>query len=1345
MLTNTLNEEPQLSDFVISQMESSTSQPYATGHTRNASGTSANSLGAIPSRSISMNSISSDCSSESPLVEKEDIIVLTHDVRNFKDALGQLKKIFQIDKERQETTRVAAHERLGDVLRILRSILEKYTALQSTELLVAAGNLIQQVKGYNYEDEEADPTEFFESINQLALALSSRVSEYLMGDLDSTSNQVIKTRSCDNLLRDVNESESFARDIADLPPNEIDGCLMQHDHGVNLALQRAKVWSKYAKDVMTYIEKRCHLEIEHARSISKLAQMTRPILKEENFLPLQSIYCAALDQDIENSGNSVATCSVIQGPKFIDQLSNRRSEHEKLRKQIKEMWQKEIKKMHEAISNMKKAKASYFQRQQEYEKAKESVLKAESTEGAETSKVDKKRRIEDDALHKAIEAETTYKACIAEANEQTVNLEKVKAKVLKEVRELIYQCDQTMKAVTAGYFQLQYTTSTPAPVQFQMLCESAKSYEVGSQYMEFVKQKVLPYRTMHKLIPFTFEPYCGESRDRECKINEPTEEEGSFNFLKHQVLEARLSAESREKKVPSKAWNTSVRAIGSDSDSISSCPSNKSQDTSPTASPHASGRKILTVSSGDELETDHDNDGLYNYNRQPTMSKAAETHSFRKLKTLSRCRECDCYVCFQGFECSECGLPCHKKCLEVLALQCGHKRLPNKMTTFGVELTTHAEKLGGRIPHIITKCVNEIENRGLLIKGIYRVSGVKSRVEKLCQSFESGADLVDLTDAHPNVIANVLKLYLRQLPEPLLTFRYYPDFINIAKYYPSLKEEYTQIDEAVKELKILVRQLPIIHYTTLAYLMHHLKRVSDYSEHNNMPPSNLGIVFGPTLLRTSEGTASLSSLVDTVHQTRIIELLINYALEIFDDHKDPNQFIELNMSEKRKVSRTLSGTNQTGDVDMFDDNHNSVLYESAQSKKTEKQIFMQDTSDFTPSSDDLLGSSVVSDDDFPDMLPDDNLIRKSPLLPYNKGVLRQSDNLYTLQRKEILNTLDSRTQSSSPAVSETSHSSIHSVPLKSFEEDSIAPSDVGSFDEPPVPPPRRNVALSSDKKYTTEHSTSSAEDSGVNSQEETSQASCAFSSVTSVNMSSSGNRLSTSAITAELRRQFFEAPPQSMVDLSIIHPCSGLSSDSKHFSEYVDVSKSTYQSTHSTPKSIMEGYSERETTSKERVQEDLSSSGSNLYSSPLSESISSLGQRYMPSLSSSYSSRTIFSSTGATSGINLPTKKINNSSHSLVHNKDLQTKQGSNGDSEYSSQQTVSSSKSSESSQQYITTKMLMESGSLLETQHSEKAEKLTQSELSILTSSATSSDPQEIGTSKMMDKFSPSRQPRFV
>ncbi|CAN7946390.1 unnamed protein product, partial [Ixodes hexagonus] len=79
------------------------------------------------------------------------------------------------EKQRRETRLVAAHERLGQVLRILRSILEKYPPIQSTELLVAAGTLIQHVKGHDYSDDKASQSEsFFEAVDQLALAFSSR-------------------------------------------------------------------------------------------------------------------------------------------------------------------------------------------------------------------------------------------------------------------------------------------------------------------------------------------------------------------------------------------------------------------------------------------------------------------------------------------------------------------------------------------------------------------------------------------------------------------------------------------------------------------------------------------------------------------------------------------------------------------------------------------------------------------------------------------------------------------------------------------------------------------------------------------------------------------------------------------------------------------------------------------------------------------------------------------------------------------------------------------------------------------------------------------------------------------
>ncbi|XP_066990822.1 rho GTPase-activating protein 45-like isoform X24 [Macrobrachium rosenbergii] len=727
--------------------------------------------------------------------------------------------------------------------------------------------------------------------NAFTAALQARVSEYLMGDIDTSSALLncstasSRNKSCENLVSSDAESmtgerggagsgvggvagiagggaggagglESALKEPEVLTQQQIDEYLHRHEQGVEYALHRAKVWSKYAKDVMTYIEKRAQLDMEYARNLTKLAHTVRPSLKEESFLPFQSIYCTALDQDIENCTNLSATCNLLQTHKFIEPLSARRNDHEKARKVIKETWHKELKRVTEAVSNLKKSKVIYVQRQQELVKAREATARADSTESQE--KLERKR---EEALLKAREAEATYKTCVTEANERHASLLRVKKEVLVQTRELILQCDQTMKAVTVGYFQLQHTVAAPAPIQLQTLCESSRLYEPGSQYMEFVKRlgPSLGHEPQHQ--PFTFEPYTPGVQEGQGN-HDPT---ANGSLASSDDLQGRLAG-----------------AGGSDTDSVGSSRSAKSGDVSPTASPIAAARRPHTLSSGDELETDPDTaDTHYGWGaaRRQVMSKAAVTHAFRKLKTPSRCRECDSYVYFHGYECAECGLGCHKKCLETLAIQCGHKRLPRKMTTFGVDLAQHLTETSTPVPHLVLKCVAEIDNRGTKIKGIYRVSGVKSRVEKLCQAFENGAHLVDLTDQHPNVIANVLKLYLRQLPEPLLTFRLYPEFIRIAKECPPGGGTEARTTE---ELRDLVRRLPRHHLNCLAVLMHHLHRVTTNAHLNNMPSSNLGIVFGPTLLRTSEGSASLSSLVDTVHQTRAIELLIMFANEIFN-------------------------------------------------------------------------------------------------------------------------------------------------------------------------------------------------------------------------------------------------------------------------------------------------------------------------------------------------------------------------------------------------------------------------------------------------------------------------------
>ncbi|MEE6487492.1 hypothetical protein FKM82_014919 [Ascaphus truei] len=249
----------------------------------------------------------------------------------------------------------------------------------------------------------------------------------------------------------------------------------------------------------------------------------------------------------------------------------------------------------------------------------------------------------------------------------------------------------------------------------------------------------------------------------------------------------------------------------------------------------------------------------------------------------------------------QCSLACHKKCLETLAIQCGHKKLQGRLLLFGRDFSHAALSCNDRVPFLIRKCVSEIESRALTMKGIYRVNGVKTRVEKLCQAFENGKELVELSQASPHDLSNVMKLYLRQLPEPIMPFRLYNGLMGLAKESlrgteagkgPRLEDKGPETEPEVLALVLrlreLLQELPPENRSTLQYLVQHLRRVSDQEQLNKMSPSNLGIVFGPALMRPrpTEATVSLSSLVDYPHQARIVETLIIFYPIIYQEPPD---------------------------------------------------------------------------------------------------------------------------------------------------------------------------------------------------------------------------------------------------------------------------------------------------------------------------------------------------------------------------------------------------------------------------------------------------------------------------
>ncbi|CAJ1072605.1 rho GTPase-activating protein 29-like [Xyrichtys novacula] len=776
-----------------------------------------------------------------------------------------------------------------------------------------------------------------------------------MGDVDSGSGlgvpQNRRSRSFDNLSVGP---EGYGSEKSDLVgpevqlsrEEEVDLTLLKNDGGVESALLYAKAWSKYIKDLLVWMEKRLAMDIEYAKSYAKMAETARALASQQDYMPFSEIYISSFKSDIEYTQLLIQTAVALQTNKFIQPLLARKNELDKMRKDLKEQWQREQKKMQEADVTLRKARTLKAQRREEYQRAHSYMSRSQDEQSnAANKQLEKKRRLEEEALQKAEEAQDQYQSCMADAGVRRMDLANAKSTILTQIREMVFQCDLTLKAVTVNWFQMQQAQTVSLPAHYQALSESAKLYGPGECYAEFVRNlaKNLPKERVHsdsissdnarflfnkRSVGSTHSSHGNLSQASITSCDVLSGDEVDSPLQRAAKISERRSDGSADiqalrSQATLRAWASSSQGsqggMCSDSESAGGSSESRSMD-SPTASPGDFKRRLPrtpstgTMSSADDLDereppSPSDN-GLAEMVtetasspgpfRNAQMSKAAQTHKLRKLRAPSKCRECDSLVVFHGAECEECSLACHKKCLETLAIQCGHKKLQGRLHLFGIDFAQASRNSPDGIPFIIKKCTSEIETRALNIKGIYRVNGAKSRVEKLCQAFENGKDLVELSELSPHDISNVLKLYLRQLPEPLILYRYYNDFIGLAKECQRViveeadksqspqtgekKGPSVQLNRVIFKIRDLLRQLPPANYRTLRYLVAHLNRVTEQAEENKMTASNLGIIFGPTLVkpRQTDAEVSLSSLVDYPYQALMVELLVRHFKTVFD-------------------------------------------------------------------------------------------------------------------------------------------------------------------------------------------------------------------------------------------------------------------------------------------------------------------------------------------------------------------------------------------------------------------------------------------------------------------------------
>uniref|UniRef100_A0A7N6AB00 SH3-domain binding protein 1 n=1 Tax=Anabas testudineus TaxID=64144 RepID=A0A7N6AB00_ANATE len=245
---------------------------------------------------------------------------------------------------------------------------------------------------------------------------------------------------------------------------------------------------------------------------------------------------------------------------------------------------------------------------------------------------------------------------------------------------------------------------------------------------------------------------------------------------------------------------------------------------------------------------------------------------------------------------------------------------------YGEPLLSHLSRTNRDIAAPIQECIHMLLRTGMREEGLFRLAAAASVVKRLKTCLDQGTVDHSEFSMDPHAVAGALKCYLRELPEPLMTFELYTDWFKAAGE--------KDLTEKLEQFRVLLKKLPPENYNNLRYLVQFLSLLSEEQAINKMTPSNVAIVLGPNLLwPQAEGEVALFDMASasSVQVVTVIEPLIQYSSSLFPEAVSfevpdlpevpdvtlPSPVTHSVVAEKEKLSRTVSSSSSTTSSSSF--------------------------------------------------------------------------------------------------------------------------------------------------------------------------------------------------------------------------------------------------------------------------------------------------------------------------------------------------------------------------------------------------------------------------------------------